>query len=175
MVFFPCTSSRRAYPNPRPLSLLRLPQTIEPFNWWNIPLINENSSSGLLLLGSIIFDRCLYPGYINRKVLHSKSFPCYDAHTYVFSAPPCAASHVDFTSGERGDGSSNSILQEPKCAEHGQIVRLHKGSDVLAELARVAATAGKVAAAAGKKTLLPARVGSVHNAQGFEKSKKIRQ
>ncbi len=59
-------------------------KTIEPFCWWNILDLAEKNE--LKYIGSIIFDRCNYPGYTNRKVLHKKSFPCNDALTYVFTS-----------------------------------------------------------------------------------------
>eukprot|EP01041_Mallomonas_annulata_P002670 gene2670-5250_t len=52
-------------------------KTIEPFCWWNIVQLAEES--GLYYNGSIIFDKYLFPGYINRKVLNKKSFPLHDA------------------------------------------------------------------------------------------------
>lgn len=57
-------------------------KTIEPFSWWGVPVLGIES--GLQFLGEVVFDRCLYPGYVNRKVKHSKSFPCADARTFVF-------------------------------------------------------------------------------------------
>lgn len=70
-------------------------KTIEPFSWWGI--IELAQSSGLKFVGSIIFDRCLYPGYTNRKVKDNKSFPLHDARTFIFRAiavgePPCQTS-----------------------------------------------------------------------------------
>lgn len=38
----------------------------------------------LRFVKSIIFDKCNYPGYTNRKVLDKKSFPCNDARTFIF-------------------------------------------------------------------------------------------
>lgn len=58
-------------------------KTIEPFSWWGI--VQLATESGLTHIGSVAFDRCLYPGYINRKVLDKKSFPAHDAETYVFT------------------------------------------------------------------------------------------
>lgn len=33
----------------------------------------------------IVFDRCNYPGYVNKKVLSNKSFPIWDSQTYIFT------------------------------------------------------------------------------------------
>ena len=52
-------------------------KTIEPFCWWNILQIAENC--GWYHIGSVVFDKCLYKGYNNRKALDKKSFPCNDA------------------------------------------------------------------------------------------------
>lgn len=52
-------------------------KTIEPFSWWNISELA--GECGYSLLGALLFDRCLYPGYVNRKALDKKSFPCTDA------------------------------------------------------------------------------------------------
>jgi hypothetical protein len=38
----------------------------------------------LIYKGSIVFDRYLYPGYVNRKVLDKKSFPLHDARIFIF-------------------------------------------------------------------------------------------
>lgn len=58
-------------------------KTIEPFCWWNIIQLGRNE--GLHFAGCVIFDRYLYPGYINRKVLDKKSFPLHDALVYIFT------------------------------------------------------------------------------------------
>jgi 25S rRNA (uracil2634-N3)-methyltransferase len=52
-------------------------KTLEPFCWWNI--VDIARECGLRCEGSIVFDRYLYPGYINRKALDKKSFPFNDA------------------------------------------------------------------------------------------------
>ena len=57
-------------------------KTIEPFSWWDI--VGLGREAGLQYLGSVVFDRCLYPGYVNRKVKDRKSFPLHDARTFVF-------------------------------------------------------------------------------------------
>lgn len=56
-------------------------KTIEPFSWWKI--VDLARESGLELLGTVVFDRYLYPGYVNRKVLDNKSFPLHDARVRV--------------------------------------------------------------------------------------------
>lgn len=37
---------------------------------------------------ALVFDRCIFPGYINRKARDNKSFPVTDALTFVFSTQP---------------------------------------------------------------------------------------
>ena len=37
-----------------------------------------------MLRRCIIFDKCLFPGYANRKALHKKSFPASDAVMFEF-------------------------------------------------------------------------------------------
>jgi 25S rRNA (uracil2634-N3)-methyltransferase len=57
-------------------------KTVPPFCYWNV--IDLATSAGLSYTGSVVFDRCLYAGYVNRKVLDNKSFPLHDAQTYIF-------------------------------------------------------------------------------------------
>jgi len=45
------------------------------------------AESGLECLGAFVFDRCLYPGYVNRKAQDKKSFPVSDAVTFCFGFP----------------------------------------------------------------------------------------
>lgn len=52
-------------------------------NWGVATFVCENS--GLASLGAVVFDRCVYPGYINRKARDRKSFPASDAVTFVFA------------------------------------------------------------------------------------------
>jgi 25S rRNA (uracil2634-N3)-methyltransferase len=52
-------------------------KTIEPFSWWRIESIAEEC--GLRCVGRVVFDKYLYPGYVNKKVLDNKSFPLHDA------------------------------------------------------------------------------------------------
>lgn len=58
-------------------------KTIEPFSWWGITELA--SAEGLELYQTIVFDRCCYPGYTNRKVLDKKSFPCHDARVMILT------------------------------------------------------------------------------------------
>lgn len=60
-------------------------KTMEPFSWWDIvSLAQEN---GLVYQGSMVFDKYLYPGYVNRKALDKKSFPMHDAQVlFTFCA-----------------------------------------------------------------------------------------
>lgn len=57
-------------------------KTKPPFSQWNILKIAEEQ--GWSHHASIVFDRCLYPGYTNKKVLADASFPITDAVTFVF-------------------------------------------------------------------------------------------
>lgn len=57
-------------------------KTKPPFGQWGIEAIAE--ASGLRHSASVIFDRCLYPGYSNKKVLSKGSFPIWDSQTFVF-------------------------------------------------------------------------------------------
>eukprot|EP01036_Dinobryon_divergens_P034138 gene34138-44109_t len=59
-------------------------KTIEPFSWWDIEDIAEEN--GFRFRGAVVFDRCNFPGYINRKALDKKSFPSNDALIYVFTS-----------------------------------------------------------------------------------------
>jgi len=112
-------------------------KTIEPFNWWNIPAINANSKSGLVAAGSVVFDRCLYPGYTNRKVLHRKSFPSHDAHTYIFKSSASISASI----------SASTDASQPTCAQAGDVLLLQSGSPVMLELARAASNASVCASA----------------------------
>lgn len=57
-------------------------KTKPPFGQWGIESIAENNA--LRHVRSVIFDRCLYPGYSNKKVLSKGSFPIWDSQTFVF-------------------------------------------------------------------------------------------
>ncbi|KAF0697692.1 Aste57867_11663 [Aphanomyces stellatus] len=57
-------------------------KTKPPFGQWGIVALAE--ASGLVHAGSVVFDRCLYPGYSNKKVLSKGSFPIWDSETFVF-------------------------------------------------------------------------------------------
>jgi 25S rRNA (uracil2634-N3)-methyltransferase len=61
-------------------------KTFEPFCWWNILEIAQEC--GFSCEGTMVFDRCLYPGYVNRKALDKKSFPFNDARV----SPPSPSS-----------------------------------------------------------------------------------
>lgn len=58
-------------------------KTIEPFSWWGIEKIAADS--GFQCRSKIVFDKYLFPGYVNKKVLDNKSFPLHDARVSVFS------------------------------------------------------------------------------------------
>ncbi|RHY35302.1 hypothetical protein DYB32_000190 [Aphanomyces invadans] len=57
-------------------------KTKPPFGQWGIVALAE--ANGLRHEGSVVFDRCLYPGYSNKKVLSKGSFPIWDSETFVF-------------------------------------------------------------------------------------------
>ncbi|CAI5716230.1 unnamed protein product [Hyaloperonospora brassicae] len=57
-------------------------KTKAPFGQWGIE--NIAKTNHLCHKRSIIFDRCLYPGYTNKKVLSKGSFPIWDSQTFVF-------------------------------------------------------------------------------------------
>ncbi|KAH9262810.1 hypothetical protein BASA82_000161 [Batrachochytrium salamandrivorans] len=42
------------------------------------------SAGKLESAGALVFDRCVFPGYVNRKVRDAKSFPMTDAVTFMF-------------------------------------------------------------------------------------------
>ncbi|KDO30064.1 hypothetical protein SPRG_05255 [Saprolegnia parasitica CBS 223.65] len=60
-------------------------KTKPPFGQWGI--LEIAAACGLSHLGSVVFDRCLYPGYSNKKVLSKGSFPIWDSETFVFVRP----------------------------------------------------------------------------------------
>ncbi len=53
-------------------------KTVEPFSWWNIVDV-ATQTCGLHYHGQVVFDRYLYPSYINKKVLEDRSFTFFDA------------------------------------------------------------------------------------------------
>ncbi|TMW56687.1 hypothetical protein Poli38472_006697 [Pythium oligandrum] len=57
-------------------------KTKPPFSQWGIEEIA--AGQGLRHAQSVVFDRCMYPGYSNKKVLSKGSFPIWDSQTFVF-------------------------------------------------------------------------------------------
>ncbi|KAE9032737.1 hypothetical protein PR003_g9444 [Phytophthora rubi] len=57
-------------------------KTKAPFGQWGIENIAKTNK--LRHQQSVIFDRCLYPGYSNKKVLSKGSFPIWDSQTFIF-------------------------------------------------------------------------------------------
>ena len=57
-------------------------KTKPPFGQWEIDAIAARHA--LDHTRSVIFDRCLYAGYSNKKVLSKGSFPIWDSETFVF-------------------------------------------------------------------------------------------
>ena len=71
-------AARRA----RPRAVHVTHKTIEPFSWWDVPALA--AEAGFALARRVVFDKCLYAGYTNRKALDRKGFACNDAETLVF-------------------------------------------------------------------------------------------
>ncbi|CAH0476524.1 unnamed protein product [Peronospora belbahrii] len=57
-------------------------KTKAPFGQWGIDNIAKTNKFYHKL--SVVFDRCLYPGYTNKKVLSKGSFPIWDSQTFIF-------------------------------------------------------------------------------------------
>ncbi|CAI5703052.1 hypothetical protein KXD40_003967 [Peronospora effusa] len=57
-------------------------KTKAPFGQWGIENIAKINK--LCHKQSVVFDRCLYPGYTNKKVLSKGSFPILDSQTFIF-------------------------------------------------------------------------------------------
>ncbi|ETI39731.1 hypothetical protein L914_14152 [Phytophthora nicotianae] len=57
-------------------------KTKKPFGQWGIENIAKTNK--LRHQQSVVFDRCLYPGYSNKKVLSKGSFPIWDSLTFIF-------------------------------------------------------------------------------------------
>jgi hypothetical protein len=62
-----------------------------PFNQWQIQDValsaissSRDGGDGVYYWGRVVLDRALFPPYVPRKALHSKSFPVIDACTYIF-------------------------------------------------------------------------------------------
>lgn len=79
-------------------------KTKAPFGQWGIESIAEKQ--GLRHERSVVFDRCLYPGYSNKKVLSKGSFPIWDSQTFVFVPASRAAKE------ESGEDLSNESSSE---------------------------------------------------------------
>ncbi len=56
-------------------------KTKEPFDWWGIP--DQMLLGGLSCRGTVVFDRAMYPPYVNRKVRGRRA----TARGFYFSAP----------------------------------------------------------------------------------------
>jgi 25S rRNA (uracil2634-N3)-methyltransferase len=59
-------------------------KTKPPFNHWKIDEVAVSDVPAVRYLHRIVFDRCLFPPYVPRKALDSKSFPFHDACIYTF-------------------------------------------------------------------------------------------
>ena len=72
-------------------------KTKPPYNQWDIS--EQVGDSGMQLAGAVVFDREMYPGYINRKALVGRgSFPISDARTFIFVAPMILRPNKDIAS-----------------------------------------------------------------------------
>eukprot|EP01032_Pedospumella_encystans_P009510 gene9510-11187_t len=98
-------------------------KTVEPFSWWGIKQLAKDS--GFDFAYAVIFDRCNFPGYTNRKALDRKSFPCNDAQTYVFVPTPKKADTTCDTSITKstpeGDAASATAQQVTPTAARSRL------------------------------------------------------
>jgi hypothetical protein len=51
-------------------------KTKAPFGEWNI--VELAVAAGLVFCGAVVFDKCIYSEYINKKALTKESFPSCD-------------------------------------------------------------------------------------------------
>ncbi|GMF49958.1 unnamed protein product [Phytophthora fragariaefolia] len=84
-------------------------KTKAPFGQWGIEDIAKTNK--LRHEQSVIFDRCLYPGYSNKKVLSKGSFPIWDSQTFIFvpedrASPEMPAEGDDVTTSDGKEGSA---------------------------------------------------------------------
>lgn len=79
-------------------------KTKAPFGQWGIENIAKTNK--LRHQQSVIFDRCLYPGYTNKKVLSKGSFPIWDSKTFIFVPEDRAQAAAD------GGGAAKSQDEE---------------------------------------------------------------
>ncbi|DAZ94906.1 TPA: hypothetical protein N0F65_003076 [Lagenidium giganteum] len=68
-------------------------KTKPPFGQWGLEGLA--AAHALRHVRSVIFDRYLYPGYSNKKVLAKGSFPIWDSQTFVFAPEAEAATEPE--------------------------------------------------------------------------------
>ncbi|KAJ8535348.1 hypothetical protein ON010_g13390 [Phytophthora cinnamomi] len=85
-------------------------KTKAPFGQWGIENIAKTNK--LRHQQSVIFDRCLYPGYSNKKVLSKGSFPIWDSQTFIFVPEDRAESETP-ADGDDAAASDSSAPVEP--------------------------------------------------------------
>ncbi|EEY57623.1 uncharacterized protein PITG_00184 [Phytophthora infestans T30-4] len=82
-------------------------KTKKPFGQWGIESIAK--ANKLRHHQSVVFDRCLYPGYSNKKVLSKGSFPIWDSLTFIFVPEDRVQPEVDAVNSE--DAEENTPIE----------------------------------------------------------------
>ncbi|EGZ16142.1 hypothetical protein PHYSODRAFT_316216 [Phytophthora sojae] len=90
-------------------------KTKAPFGQWGIENIAKTNK--LRHQQSVIFDRCLYPGYSNKKVLSKGSFPIWDSQTFIFvpedRAQPETPAEAEGADAKGAGDKENTVPVEP--------------------------------------------------------------
>ncbi|KAL4087195.1 hypothetical protein PRIC1_013092 [Phytophthora ramorum] len=86
-------------------------KTKAPFGQWGIEKIAADNK--LRHQQSVVFDRCLYPGYSNKKVLSKGSFPIWDSLTFVFVPEDRAQAGTPAEDEEEKPDAKSSDVVEP--------------------------------------------------------------
>lgn len=108
-------------------------KTFEPFCWWDIRGIGERSGS-YTYTGSLLFDRCLFPGYINRKALDKKSFPLHDAQVFEFAHNKSADKNGTSSTGSpypSGESRGAGHLDFCRCNTHPNVLFNMDADDII--------------------------------------------
>lgn len=85
-------------------------KTKPPFGQWRIEQLAQEQK--LAHVRSVIFDRCLYPGYSNKKVLSKSSFPIWDSLTFVFVPAEREQQHMSEEALQIGEQSLTPVTQK---------------------------------------------------------------
>jgi 25S rRNA (uracil2634-N3)-methyltransferase len=56
-------------------------KTKAPFSFWEMETLDQGTP--LKIHGSVVFDKCEYPGYKNKKVVNNGTFPLWDSQQYL--------------------------------------------------------------------------------------------